>query len=156
MCLECGCGEHTALTCPECGGRVILINERTKCLSCGASPPLEAASPAHDERHHHHHHHHDAPSHVHDEGEADGPAAQEVVAKLRVLLPHWIEHNAEHAESFRTWADRARDTGDSHMAAHIEAAAQKVASASSDLEGLLEHLGGTAEDHTGLDHDHAR
>jgi len=24
--------------------------------------------------------------------------------KLRVLIPHWIEHNQEHAEEFRQWA----------------------------------------------------
>ncbi len=33
MCLECGCGEDTAFVCPECGGRVILIDEEAKCLS---------------------------------------------------------------------------------------------------------------------------
>jgi len=27
--------------------------------------------------------------------------------KLLVLLPHWIEHNAEHAAEFRDWAARA-------------------------------------------------
>jgi hypothetical protein len=27
--------------------------------------------------------------------------------KLGVLLPHWIEHNEEHAAEFRTWAERA-------------------------------------------------
>jgi len=27
--------------------------------------------------------------------------------KLRVLLPHWIEHNGEHAAEFRDWAERA-------------------------------------------------
>jgi hypothetical protein len=27
--------------------------------------------------------------------------------KLRVLLPHWIEHNAEHAAEFRQWAEWA-------------------------------------------------
>jgi len=27
--------------------------------------------------------------------------------KLQVLLPHWIEHNAEHAGEFRRWAERA-------------------------------------------------
>ena len=24
-----------------------------------------------------------------------------------MLLPHWIEHNGEHAAEFRDWADRA-------------------------------------------------
>lgn len=27
--------------------------------------------------------------------------------KLGVLLPHWIEHNEEHAAEFRDWAERA-------------------------------------------------
>lgn len=27
--------------------------------------------------------------------------------KLGVLLPHWIEHNEEHAAEFRDWAARA-------------------------------------------------
>jgi hypothetical protein len=27
--------------------------------------------------------------------------------KLGVLLPHWIEHNEEHAAEFRAWAERA-------------------------------------------------
>jgi hypothetical protein len=31
--------------------------------------------------------------------------------KLRALLPHWIEHNAEHAAEFRNWAEKARATG---------------------------------------------
>ena len=31
--------------------------------------------------------------------------------KLRILLPHWIEHNAEHAAEFRQWAGKARGAG---------------------------------------------
>lgn len=26
--------------------------------------------------------------------------------KLQVLLPHWIEHNAEHADELSSWAER--------------------------------------------------
>jgi len=33
------------------------------------------------------------------------------LAKLRILLPHWIEHNEEHAASFQRWAARARELG---------------------------------------------
>ena len=29
--------------------------------------------------------------------------------KLRVLIPHWIEHNAERADEFRRWAEQASD-----------------------------------------------
>ena len=73
--------------------------------------------------------------------------------KLRVLLPHWLEHNAEHAGEFRTWADRARSAGDVHLAEHIEAAALQMEAAKRDLEGALEHLGGGA-DHDHLHHHH--
>jgi hypothetical protein len=139
MCLECGCGEHTALICPECGGRVILINEETKCLSCGASPSLEAASEGGKT------HHHAEQTHTHDE--AVGVESAEVHAKLRVLLPHWIEHNADHAKSFCAWADRARAAGDEHLAAHIEEAGRKIEAASRDLEGGLQHIGVATGEH---------
>ena len=138
MCLECGCGDRTALVCPECGGRVILINGETKCLSCGASPSLEAASPGQEEQRHYHHHH---TEHAHAHGEAAVGASEELLVKLRVLLPHWIEHNAEHAESFCIWAERARAAGDEHLAAHIEEAAGKIVAANCDLESAVEHIG---------------
>ena len=35
----------------------------------------------------------------------------DTVAKLQHLLPHWVEHNASHLESFRQWQQRARDQG---------------------------------------------
>ena len=31
--------------------------------------------------------------------------------KLRHLLPHWVEHNASHLESFRQWQRRAQEQG---------------------------------------------
>ncbi|MEA3374766.1 MAG: hypothetical protein U9R72_00970 [Chloroflexota bacterium] len=129
---------------------MILINERAKCLSCGALPSLAAASAGQEE--HHHHHHHGKHTHVHEE--AAGGAGEEVLGKLRVLLPHWIEHNGEHAESFWTWAERARAAGDGHLAAHIEEAARKIEAANRDLEGAVEHIGAAASDHAHLDHEH--
>ncbi len=134
MCLECGCGEHTALVCPECGGRVILIDEKPKCLSCGATPSLEEASAAHE---HHHQHHTD---HAHGHAETDSEELGELATKLSVLIPHWIEHNADHAESFRTWAEQVRAAGDEHLADHIEEAACKIEAANRDLEGVLAHI----------------
>ena len=91
----------------------------------------------------HHHHHEDS---------------DRDLAKLRILLPHWIEHNEEHASSFRTWAERARAAGEEHLAVHIEAAAQKMEAANRDLEGAVEHVGEEddtlAHSHTHLHHDH--
>lgn len=156
MCLECGCGEHTALTCPECGGRVILIDGETKCVSCGASPGLEAASEQQEHNHYGHHHHrhtHDG-EHTHDEGAT--AESGELLNKLRVLLPHWIEHNAEHAESFCAWAEQARAAGAGHLADHIEEAAARMEAANRDLAGAVEHLGAPESDHGSLDHQHSR
>lgn len=28
------------------------------------------------------------------------------VEKLRVLLPHWIDHNQDHAQEFKAWAEK--------------------------------------------------
>ena len=41
----------------------------------------------------------------------------EEIDKLRVLLPHWIEHNEEHATEFREWAERAGPARDSILQA---------------------------------------
>ena len=55
--------------------------------------------------------------------------------KLRTLLPHWIEHNAEHAGEFRTWAERGREA-----AQYLELANQALQKALGKLGGPLEHL----------------
>ncbi|MGD8968394.1 MAG: hypothetical protein PVI07_12860 [Anaerolineae bacterium] len=62
------------------------------------------------------------------------------VDKLRVLLPHWIAHNGEHAAEFREWAQRAGTAEDD-----IVAAAELVEDANARLERALEQLGGPLE-----------
>ncbi len=62
--------------------------------------------------------------------------------KLRVLLPHWIEHNGEHAWEFRTWAERAGTARDA-----LVAAADLVEEANAQLEEALKQLGGPLEHH---------
>ncbi len=66
--------------------------------------------------------------------------------KLRTLLPHWIEHNAEHAADFRLWAGRAGEAE-----ADIEAAAVQMEAANEALAAALEKLGGSMGHH---DHHH--
>ena len=41
------------------------------------------------------------------------------VDKLRMLLPDWIEHNAEHAAQFQEWAERVRRAGEDSAAQGI-------------------------------------
>ena len=57
--------------------------------------------------------------------------------KLRTLLPHWIEHNAEHSAEFRQWAERAGGAG-----ADIRAAAKALEQANQALTAAQEKLGG--------------
>ncbi|MCX7855360.1 MAG: hypothetical protein N2556_05185, partial [Anaerolineae bacterium] len=60
-------------------------------------------------------------------------------------LPHWIEHNGEHADEFRKWAERAQAAGESHVADHLLTAANKLAQANEALEGALDHMGGALD-----------
>ena len=58
--------------------------------------------------------------------------------KLRVMLPHWIEHNAEHAADFRLWAGLAGEAE-----ADIEAAAAQMEAANDALTAAYAKLGGS-------------
>ena len=60
--------------------------------------------------------------------------------KLRALLPHWIEHNDEHAAEFRTWADRARAAGQDEVADEIDTAAKALGWVNESLHAALEKL----------------
>jgi hypothetical protein len=62
--------------------------------------------------------------------------------KLRVLLPHWIEHNGEHAGEFREWAERAGRANDALLNA-----ARLVEEADAYLRVALELLGGPLPQH---------
>jgi len=62
------------------------------------------------------------------------------IEKPGILLLHWIEHNAEHAHEFHTWAERAGAAGEQSQTAahHLEVANEA-------LKGVLERLGGPQE-----------
>jgi len=130
MCDKCGCGS-TSLICPECGGQVVLINNRPVCLSCGASPSPGGDLPEQGGHHHHHHEH----EHTHVE-----KATSDDLAKLRILLSHWIEHNEEHAERFREWAEKAREMGLEEVAQRIEEAVKHIATCNEALSEALKVL----------------
>jgi len=66
----------------------------------------------------------------------------EQIEKLRVLLPHWIEHNGEHAAEFRDYAEHSGKAKDSLLAA-----AQLMEEANARLSEALDKLGGPLEHH---------
>ena len=59
------------------------------------------------------------------------------LTKLRVLLPHWIEHNEEHAASFERWVARARVLGQEETAQRIEEAVERMAACNQALRAAL-------------------
>ena len=56
----------------------------------------------------------------------------DIQEKLRVLLDYWIEHNSEHEQEFRDWADKlgSRSTD---VAQQLREAAAKMGAASAEL-----------------------
>jgi hypothetical protein len=73
-------------------------------------------------------------NHKHDQTASDD------LAKLRILLPHWIEHNDEHAASFRGWTERAREIGLEAVAKQMEVAVERMAACGEALAAALKEL----------------
>lgn len=72
--------------------------------------------------------------------------------KLRILLPHWIEHNENHGAEFRKWAAAAGAEGAKGLAELLEQAAANMAATDTVLTKALAELGGPAD--KGHDHHH--
>ena len=73
------------------------------------------------------------------------------VEKLRILLPHWIEHNDSHKAEFNKWAAVAHHEGKSEVAALIEQAVASLEQANHALSAALDKVGGPME---GAGHHH--
>ena len=71
----------------------------------------------------------------------------EVRSKLAHLVPHWIEHNASHAEQFGEWAGRARAAGLAKVASHLEAAVKLMTAANAEIEHARIGLAHGESDH---------
>jgi hypothetical protein len=64
--------------------------------------------------------------------------------KLRVMLPHWIEHNRGHGEEFSQWADRLiAETPE--VAQLLHRAVDSLRDAQAALEEALDKAGGPLE-----------
>ena len=61
-------------------------------------------------------------------------------AKLRTLLNYWIEHNKEHSQEFREWADKAKGFGEAEAGEEMLQAAQEMDKASEFLSQALGRL----------------
>jgi nickel/cobalt exporter len=83
-------------------------------VRAGGFPPgpqghqKNGSSMTHD--HHHDHHHH------HDESHLEGNE----IEKLKVLLPHWIDHNDSHIQERERWLKTAEALGLADVAQELE------------------------------------
>ena len=82
-------------------------------------------------------------NHKHDQTASDD------LAKLRILLPYWIEHNEDHAQGFRKWGERARELGLMAVAERIEAAVAQMDACKEALTAALEELEGGGKPRVG-------
>ena len=66
--------------------------------------------------------------------------------KIRVLLPHWIEHNQGHGQEFGSWADQL-ETDSPKIATLLRQAAAALDEADKNLSQALELAGGPLDGH---------
>lgn len=60
--------------------------------------------------------------------------------KLRTLLNYWIEHNKEHSQEFREWAEKAKVLGEVEAYEEMLRATQQMDKASELLSQALRRL----------------
>jgi rubrerythrin len=75
-----------------------------------------------------------------------GIAMDDIQEKLRVLLDYWIEHNSEHEQEFRDWADKVGSSS-TEVAQQLREAAAKMAAASGELMKAKQALPKSKEGH---------
>jgi len=73
----------------------------------------------------------------------------DIVEKLRVVIPHWLEHNRQHKGEFERWMEELQAAGRGDLAHGLARVVELITSVDGELEGLLESAGGP------LDHPHA-
>ncbi len=77
---------------------------------------------------------------------------QDTTKKLRVLLPHWIEHNNNHIAEFRKWEGEARTEPGQEVALLLTKAISDMEKTGKSLSEALEKVGGPLEGGGGHHH----
>lgn len=79
---------------------------------------------------------------------------QNTIKKLRVLLPHWIEHNNNHIAEFRKWENEVRAESGNEVSLLLEKAISDMEEAGKSLSEALEKVGGPLKSSEGHHHHH--
>ena len=67
--------------------------------------------------------------------------------KLKILIPHWVEHNKEHGHEFLRWAEHAEKLGSQEVSLKLKEAFEEMPSVNDRLLASLEIIGDSAEHH---------
>jgi hypothetical protein len=78
---------------------------------------------------HHEHHHHE------DRNETGSTVPFE--KKMAKLLQHWINHNADHAETYRKWAGESKENNMEKISDYLNEAAEKTMEINTKLKEAL-------------------
>lgn len=105
---------------------MVLINDRPICTACGTPGQAGANTDRHEECHPHY-----------DEQHKPGP---DEITRLRILLPHWLEHNEEHLQDLRGWTAKARALGQRNAGDLMEEAIEHMEACNKALLRALEML----------------
>lgn len=70
---------------------------------------------------------------------------QNTVKKLKVLLPHWIEHNNNHIAEFRKWEGEAKKESEQKVAELLDKAIRDMEETGKSLTKALNIIGGSLE-----------
>jgi len=65
----------------------------------------------------------------------------DVIEKLRVMLPHWVEHNRSHGTEFAEWAEQIAESN-GELADQLKKAVDALDVAQHALENALSIAGG--------------
>ena len=60
--------------------------------------------------------------------------------KLEKLLNHWIKHNEDHAQTYRDWAQKAKEKNKGKAALMLEDAAEMTLSISQKFESAIKFI----------------
>ncbi len=70
---------------------------------------------------------------------------QNTIKKLRILLPHWIEHNNNHIAEFRKWEGEAKKESEQDVAKLLDKAIRDMEETGKALSEALKIIGGPLE-----------
>jgi nickel/cobalt exporter len=61
-------------------------------------------------------------------------------SRLKALLEYWVEHNREHGQEFRDWAEKAGKMGEHEVAKDLLKAVGNMDKVTATLSGILKRL----------------